>query len=213
MQPIKGVINTNQMESLFSRIRRGEGLHHSIAGRYLVRYAHDLAWRENTRRRDDRTRGLSRSRRRPASPAIQIVRWILASPWRKPLRQAHGRLLRQLPVNGVQDAGQDRNDTAWPARHSFLQPGKMKISADILKRAGEALYGERWQSPLSRDLGVTDRTIRNWAANRNECPGDLAERLLQVLRARGECVETVTVRIKACVDDDKRSSGERRMRQ
>jgi transposase-like protein len=52
----QGVINTNQMESLFSRMRRGESLHHSIAGPYLVRYAHDLAWRENNRRRDDRTR-------------------------------------------------------------------------------------------------------------------------------------------------------------
>ena len=89
----------------------------------------------------------------------------------------------------------------------------MKVSADILRRAGEALYGERWQSPLSRDLGVTDRTIRNWAANRNECPGDLAERLLHVLRARGECVETVTAMINACVDGDEGSTGERRTRQ
>lgn len=40
-------INTNQMESFFSRLRRFEvGTHHSISGPYLLRYAADAAWRE-----------------------------------------------------------------------------------------------------------------------------------------------------------------------
>jgi transcriptional regulator with XRE-family HTH domain len=39
------------------------------------------------------------------------------------------------------------------------------IGADILiARAGRALYGERWQTSLARALGVTDRTVRRWAA-------------------------------------------------
>ena len=47
-------INTNQMESLFSRMRQFEvGTHHHIAGPYLLRYANDTAWRENHRRLDD----------------------------------------------------------------------------------------------------------------------------------------------------------------
>lgn len=33
-----------------------------------------------------------------------------------------------------------------------------------LKTYGEFLHGRNWQSPLSRDLGVSDRTIRNWAS-------------------------------------------------
>jgi hypothetical protein len=38
-------------ESYFSRLRRGElGHHHHIAGRYLVRYAQEAAWREDLRR-------------------------------------------------------------------------------------------------------------------------------------------------------------------
>jgi hypothetical protein len=42
---------TNGAESYFSRLRRGElGHHHHIAGPYLVRYAHEAAWRENLRR-------------------------------------------------------------------------------------------------------------------------------------------------------------------
>jgi hypothetical protein len=41
---------TNGAESYFSRLRRGElGHHHHIAGRHLVRYAQEAAWREDLR--------------------------------------------------------------------------------------------------------------------------------------------------------------------
>ena len=42
---------TNGAESFFSRMRRAEiGHHHHISGLYLVRYAQELAWREDHRR-------------------------------------------------------------------------------------------------------------------------------------------------------------------
>jgi hypothetical protein len=42
---------TNQAESYFSRLRRGEmGHHHHIAGPYLLRFAQEAAWREDNRR-------------------------------------------------------------------------------------------------------------------------------------------------------------------
>ena len=42
---------TNQAESYFSRLRRGEmGHHHHISGPYLLRYAQESAWREDNRR-------------------------------------------------------------------------------------------------------------------------------------------------------------------
>jgi hypothetical protein len=43
--------STNQAESYFSRLRRGEmGHHHHISGPYLLRYAQESAWREDNRR-------------------------------------------------------------------------------------------------------------------------------------------------------------------
>ena len=49
-----GHICTNQAESYFSRLRRAEiGSHHFISGRYLDRYAGEMAWRENHRRDDN----------------------------------------------------------------------------------------------------------------------------------------------------------------
>jgi transposase-like protein len=42
---------TNQAESFFSRMRRAEiGHHHHIAGPYLLRYAQEACWREDSRR-------------------------------------------------------------------------------------------------------------------------------------------------------------------
>ncbi len=42
---------TNEAEGYFSRLRRGEiGIHHHIAGAYLLRYAQESSWREDNRR-------------------------------------------------------------------------------------------------------------------------------------------------------------------
>ena len=42
---------TNQAESFFSRLRRAEiGTHHRLSGKYLERYASEMAWREDNRR-------------------------------------------------------------------------------------------------------------------------------------------------------------------
>lgn len=46
-----GGVSTNQVECLFSRLRRAEtGTHHHIARRYLSSYAGEIAWRDDNRR-------------------------------------------------------------------------------------------------------------------------------------------------------------------
>lgn len=48
---LPGGIYTNNAESFFSRMRRGEiGHHHHVAGPYLIRFAQEAAWREDRRR-------------------------------------------------------------------------------------------------------------------------------------------------------------------
>lgn len=45
---------TNWAESYFSRLRRAEiGHHHHIAGPYLIRYAQEMSWREDNRKRSN----------------------------------------------------------------------------------------------------------------------------------------------------------------
>jgi transposase-like protein len=48
---LRGEVYTNNAESFFSRMRRGEiGHHHHIAGPYLIRFAQEAAWREDHRK-------------------------------------------------------------------------------------------------------------------------------------------------------------------
>ena len=62
--------------------------------------------------------------------------------------------------------------------------------ADLLRAAGQVLYGERWQSPLARDLGVSDRTMRRWAVDgppesvRPEIDALLANRQAAIVHVR-----------------------------
>jgi hypothetical protein len=58
-------------------------------------------------------------------------------------------------------------------------------AAALLKTAGEALYGRDWQSAIARDLGVSARMVRFWAAGERKAPEDRL-RAVKVLLARRE---------------------------
>jgi transposase-like protein len=61
------------------------------------------------------------------------------------------------------------------------------MTPELLKRAGEALYGPRWQSALARDLGVSDRTIRRWVADHQyDYPKGLAGEIAALLKPRAD---------------------------
>jgi hypothetical protein len=52
---------------------------------------------------------------------------------------------------------------------------------EMLRQAGEALYGERWQSELSRAVSVSDRTMRRWVSDPYEIPGGVWNDIQQLL--------------------------------
>ncbi|HAT2282258.1 TPA: hypothetical protein SBQ34_004996 [Raoultella ornithinolytica] len=61
-----------------------------------------------------------------------------------------------------------------------------------LRAVGEAVYGDKWQSPLSRALGISDRTVRNFVSGKSQ-PENLSNRLL-------EAMELEMGKIKAAID-------------
>ena len=79
----------------------------------------------------------------------------------------------------------------------FLIIGNVKRGQHILKMAGEALYGERWQSPLARDLGTTDRNLRYWCAGTHTGPADLDEKLIELLNRRRITISLVVSQIES----------------
>jgi hypothetical protein len=69
------------------------------------------------------------------------------------------------------------------------------MSKALLKSVGEFIYGEEWQAPLARDLGVNERSMRRWVAGTDEIPrgvlSDLGARLEIWHRALGDLLRAV----------------------
>lgn len=54
----------------------------------------------------------------------------------------------------------------------------------LLSRAGEALYGPRWQSELAGELDISDRTMRRWVAGDSPVPPGVYLDLLRMTQER-----------------------------
>ena len=63
------------------------------------------------------------------------------------------------------------------------------VSLDLLQRAGELLYGMRWQTALARDLQVSDRMMRYWLAGEAPIPGRYRRNLRARLSVRRTLIE------------------------
>lgn len=74
---------------------------------------------------------------------------------------------------------------------------------DILTAAGRALYGERWHTPVARDLGTTYRTVRNWLDGRHPTPTDLEQRLRRLLAQRSRQLDALLSRIDTNEDESR----------
>lgn len=70
------------------------------------------------------------------------------------------------------------------------------MTLDLLTKAGEALYGPRWQSELARDLDVDDRTMRRWVAGDSPVPSGVAVDLLRLLTERASDIDDLIPKIK-----------------
>lgn len=65
----------------------------------------------------------------------------------------------------------------------------------LLVECGEALYGERWQSELARDLGVSDRTVRRWVAGATPVPSGVFVDLLRMVTERQVTLDALALRL------------------
>lgn len=70
------------------------------------------------------------------------------------------------------------------------------MSSKLLKDAGEALYGPRWQTDLARDLGVADRTMRRWIAGADDLPPGVSMDLWRLCEERAQTLDDLIVRLK-----------------
>lgn len=70
------------------------------------------------------------------------------------------------------------------------------MSKELLIAAGEALYGDRWQTPLARDLGLPDgRRVRQWLNDERPIPEGLRVTLRGLLEGRRITIDELLVEI------------------
>lgn len=67
------------------------------------------------------------------------------------------------------------------------------MTPQLLKLAGEALYGPQWHKPLAADLGVSDRTIRRWIAGSFPIPAAIGVELAEICRKRRKHLEDIEI--------------------
>ena len=67
--------------------------------------------------------------------------------------------------------------------------------SDTFAELASALYGERWQAPLARDLNLNLRTVQRWAAGTEPPDAILAEmiaKLREKVQRDGELLKRIS---------------------
>ncbi len=62
------------------------------------------------------------------------------------------------------------------------------MTPDLLREAGQLLYGDRWQSALADALGVRRDTVRRWGTRENIPAGAWSDILMLVQERREEII-------------------------
>lgn len=73
----------------------------------------------------------------------------------------------------------------------------------LIERTGRALYGERWQSALARDIGYSDRMVRLWAVGQGEPPSAVYRKMIKLVIAREAELRPLWSHLTDAVDDTK----------
>jgi len=70
------------------------------------------------------------------------------------------------------------------------------VTQQLLCAVGAALYGRDWQSPLARDLEVSDRTVRRWVAGTHPPPPGIATDLLRLAVERAQVLDDLAEQLR-----------------
>lgn len=100
-----------------------------------------------------------------------------------------GRAEAELMKDGAMVADwQEAIMAAWAAARAADTP--------LIVAAGLALWGERWQTEMSRALDVSDRTVRRWAAGDDQPRPGVYVDLMRIAYERQGDIEDVIERLK-----------------
>lgn len=101
-------------------------------------------------------------------------------------------LIDRLPPLKDPEGGVDIEDQGpfWIGFYRYLDGLEFagKYGPEQLRIIGEALYGERWQSDIARDLNVDSRRVRQWLASERPIPAGIWVELAAKMRQRKQTI-------------------------
>lgn len=62
----------------------------------------------------------------------------------------------------------------------------IKLTKEKLAQAGQALYGERWQTDLANALDIDNRRVRQWLSDERPIPDWLTGELIILLEKNSQ---------------------------
>ena len=123
----------------------------------------------------------------PATGLAMVMR----SPTAKYAGEDLERLTARLPADLTDPEGGVKTEDQGPFWLGYYQWSAAADKAQAygpaeLALAGQALYGERWQTDLARDLGISDaRRVRQWMSGDRPIPTGVWADITRLLRHRG----------------------------
>ena len=82
-----------------------------------------------------------------------------------------------------------------PLNETLTHESTLMDDRTLLAAIGEALFGLRWQADISRELKVSDRSIRNWIAD-NKVQIGVWRDLIVLLADRREVIESLLIAVR-----------------
>jgi len=79
---------------------------------------------------------------------------------------------------------------------SESQTHRPYIMSKLLRDAGEALYGPRWQTELARDLQTSEHVIGQWVSGADDVPRKIELALLRLCMERANAIDGILRRLK-----------------
>jgi len=76
------------------------------------------------------------------------------------------------------------------------------LAPELLRRAGEAAYGERWQSALAAAWNLNDRTVRSWLSGRMVFPSARIADLIRLLQTRRRDIDLAERELLAAISSE-----------